>query len=147
MRLRSSPLHPVKGSHLAHALELDPEQHRPTRRRLAKAHWCPRASFRLHTIRQAGPAAKVVHCGHESRSAPVIFCLASMAVGTVRHPVLERFEPAGASPGQVRCDKSRRWANQCRGRLHDARARGSRQGEEAKFSRAALRRRASCFGR
>ena len=83
MRLRSSPLHPVKGSHLAHALELDPEQHRPTRRRLAKAHWCPRASFRLHTIRQAGPAAKVVHCGHESRSAPVIFCLASMAVGTV----------------------------------------------------------------
>ena len=106
MRLRSSPLHPVKGSHLAHALELDPEQHRPTRRRLAKAHWCPRASFRLHTIRQAGPAAKVVHCGHELRSAPVIFCLASMAVGTVRHPVLERFEPAGASPGQVRCDKS-----------------------------------------
>jgi hypothetical protein len=30
MRLRSSPLRPVEGSHLPHALELDPEQHRPT---------------------------------------------------------------------------------------------------------------------
>jgi hypothetical protein len=30
MRLRSSPLHPAEGSHLARALELDPEQRRPT---------------------------------------------------------------------------------------------------------------------